>query len=322
MAIKILGGLSIDNLVSTDSKVRRRVEIQQTLYEEKFTEGIQLRVGHDYTNKADINLLSKELGKLGLPFLAHAAAENWGVDFGECFDECGIFEKYKADNPKARWYEFNQQAVSNALKIASSPNSLSERAVIHPGYTAFLSYCSRSSSYVQSLEKVKEIISKNVRSLLFEAVPALVIDENKGNISHYGYGAIPEEMKELLGSSSNEYQQVLIDFSHVEITANQMARAPSLFSAVKTYQSLLEEFLQMNGSRFTHFSGPTDKLQDDHDGFLGKCGRNPIVVNALQEIKRKFSPNKEEVYVALEINFSELETSKREIERFRKDYTL
>ena len=71
-----------------------------------------------------------------------------------------------------------------------------------------------------------------------------------------------------------------------------------------------------------HFSGHTDKLWDVHAGFLTEkkdLYKQEVVRNALKQVDIKYQP-KDDVYVALEIGFTDLEKSKREIEAFRNQY--
>ena len=91
MTIKVLGGLTIENLASDDPKVLDRIQIQKQLYEQGFTQGIQLRVGHDFTNSASLDKLIEKINKLEIPYIVHGPATNLGVDLGKTWDEKNIF---------------------------------------------------------------------------------------------------------------------------------------------------------------------------------------------------------------------------------------
>lgn len=87
-------------------------------------------------------------------------------------------------------------------------------------------------------------------------------------------------------------------------------------------KKLIEGFLELGVSRFTHFSGHTKKLWDEHKGFLIQDNldsyKQNIVKDALKELEKKYC--KQDIYVALEINFEDLEKTKREIEAFHEQY--
>jgi len=135
MTIKVLGGLTIENLASDDPKVLDRIQIQKQLYEQGFTQGIQLRVGHDFTNSASLDKLIEKINKLEIPYIVHGPATNLGVDLGKTWDEKNIFKNYILEHLGSSWEEFSKQAIMNASKVAMQKNSLCEKIVLHPGYT-------------------------------------------------------------------------------------------------------------------------------------------------------------------------------------------
>ncbi len=336
MPLKLLGGLSLENLASevmvmtVDLNNAERIEIQHRLYQERYTSGIQLRVGHDFTNKEPIAEFLSTLNSVGLPFIVHGPAENMGVDLGEALDEEGIFTKYQQKNPEAKWGEFNRAALENAIYIASNaPLCLDSHVVIHPGYVFFNGNESgKTKEYASAQEKILRALNGYLHknSLALETVPSLLFNPDTGTLTHVAFGGLPEEMLLLReGQSFSFPRKVLLDFTHMGVTANQMSQVPDLFSEVKTYEQLISEFLQLPYlSNFMHFSGHTSKLWDEHKGFLAKESQDDykagVVKEALKELQKRYATEGKEVYVALEIKFGDLERSKREIEAFREQY--
>jgi hypothetical protein len=319
MTINVLGGLVAENFVDNSENNKRRINIQKRLYDQGFTQGIQVRVGHDYTNRLLINNLIEKINSLGIPYIVHGPAENLGVDLGECFDECGKFGSYRTTEPNFNWKSFNKSAISNAAQVANGKLSLDSRVILHPGYSPNDKLLMNEYS-----ERIKKVFSNELvgTPITLETIPSLVVEED-GSIPYYGFGGTAKEMQELLGDDVHEDGSVLIDFTHVGVTANQMKSLHSLFSNPQSYDKLMKDLLELGIGRFTHFSGHTTKLWDVHDGFIIPraldMDKQKVVKDALKELNQKYSS--EGVYVALEINFAELEKSKREIDTFRKQYT-
>ena len=115
MAIKILGGLAAENFVSNETN-EKQIDIQRTLFNERFTNGVQLRVDHDYTNGQQLEELIKKVNSLDIPYIVHGPAENLGVDLGQTCDQANKFTEYKSEYPHARWDFFNKEAIDNAHK--------------------------------------------------------------------------------------------------------------------------------------------------------------------------------------------------------------
>lgn len=331
MTLRILGGLSLENLAShllaitVDLANAERIEIQHRLYQERYTSGIQMRVGHDFTNKEPIAGFLSTLNSVGLPFIVHGPAENMGVDLGEALDEEGVFAKYQKKNPEAKWEEFNRTALENAIYIASNaPLCLDSNVVIHLGYACL----NMKEDYAHSQEKILIALNGYLREnhLAMETVPSLLFNPDNDILTHFAFGGLPEEMLLLRDGQSFSFpRKVLLDFTHMGVTANQMSQVPDLFSEVKTYEELVGDFLQLPYlSNFVHFSGHTSKLWDEHKGFLHEEAsdkyKTGVVKEALKELQKRHAQKGKDIYVALEIRFTDLDGSKREIEAFREQY--
>ena len=330
MEIQVLGGLSLENFAdekddAKNSANQEAIHIQKKLYDLGYTAGVQLRVGHDFTNKEDIGTLRQRVIDLRIPFIVHGAAENLGVDLGECYDENNIFSKYQKQNPEKTWEEFNLAALRNAGIIArDNPQLLDKKVIIHSGYALRDKIEEGEARTSTTLRKLGDI------SFNLETVPEIA-----GEGLFFGLGGNVASMKSLLGS--REGLDVLIDFTHVLISANQ--KQPS---NPEYFLRLLSDFLNLYPSNFTHFSGLTDKLQDEHRGFLednpaaGDLPRRCIIKDALTELSRRYSRTGREVYVALEMRFANkksndepnpvkkqtiaLDFSRKQIDVFRKQY--
>ena len=136
MAIKILGGLAAENFVSNETN-EKQIDIQRTLFNERFTNGVQLRVDHDYTNGQPLEELIKKVNSLDIPYIVHGPAENLGVDLGQTCDQANKFTEYKSEYPHARWDFFNKEAIDNAHEIAKLKNSLDSKVILHIGYAPY-----------------------------------------------------------------------------------------------------------------------------------------------------------------------------------------
>jgi len=316
MGVKILGGLAADNFASESSDNRRRIEIQQVLFDQNYIAGIQLRVGHEHTNGLPVESLLQKIYSLGLPYIIHGPAENLGVDLGECFDECNKFGAYKLERSDIDWKTFNQQAVSNASRVARGENCLDQRIVLHPGYAPY-----DKCVFSRYLAQIKNFLINSLEDIpiTLETVPSLNVESN-GEITYYGFGGVSEEMKGLLGEDADRDGSVLIDFTHVGVTANQMIELSDEFSNTRTYEQLVKNYLDLGVSKFIHFSGHTNELWDVHAGFITPSAQDnykmEVVKDALEELSRRHG----DIYVALELNFNDLNKSKKEIEKFCQDY--
>ncbi len=331
MSLKILGGLSIENLAShllaitVDFNNAEKLELQHCLYQEGYTSGIQLRVGHDFTNTEPIAEFLSTLDSFGVPFIVHGPAENMGVDLGEALDEEGVFGRYQQKNPEAKWGEFNRTALENATYIASNaPLCLDPHVVIHPGYAGL----NVKEDYAHSQGKILKALNGYLREspLTLETVPALLFNPDNSILTHFAFGGLSEEMIILRERQSPSFpRKVLLDFTHIGVTSNQMSQVPDLFSEVKTYEELIGDFLKLPYlSNFVHFSGHTSKLWDEHKGFLNEEAQDEykhgVIKEALKELQKRYAQEGKDVYVALEIRFTDLEHSKREIGAFREQY--
>jgi len=309
--IKILGGLTIENFAKENFANEKEIQIQKKLYESGQIAGVQIRVGHDFTNQGNIETLKQRVLDLGIPYIVHGAAESLGVDLGECFDQLGIFSRYKTQNQEKNWEDFNLSALKNA-KIITQDNGyvLDKRIIIHPGY-ALINRVKKGEIKAAKILKKLEYMDFSL-----ETVPKIVTDKGR---TYFGMGSNICSMKNLL--SSREKLDVLIDFTHVLVSANQKKHSePDYFS------KLIYGFLELPVSNFTHFSGLTYKLEDEHPGFLkdNRAAGDSRIINrvkdALIELKNKYSEKGKDIYVALEIRFKDVETTKRQINTFRKDY--
>jgi len=314
MNIQILGGLSLENFAGENPANQNAIQIQKELYDSGQTAGVQLRVGHDFTNQGSIETLKQRVLNLGIPFIIHGAAENLGVDLGKCLDERGIFSQYKEQNPEKNWEDFNLDALKNAKKIAEdNPDLLDKRIIIHPGYALRNRIKEGELKVANILRRLEDI------DFSLETVPETAILEGNQEKQFFGLGSNIYSMQTLL--SSREGLDVLIDFTHVLVSANQKGPSNSGY-----FSELISEFLELPISNFTHFSGLTRRLEDEHKGFLGDneaagndLGKG-IVKDALTELGRRYSAKGKDVYVALEMRFEDLESTKRQINAFREQY--
>lgn len=311
MDIKILGGLSIENFAEENPANQNIIQIQKELYDSGQIAGIQLRVGHDFTNQENIETLKQRVLTLGIPFIVHGAAENLGVDLGECLDERGIFSQYKKQNPEKNWNDFNLNALKNAKRITEDNSYLlDKRIIIHPGYVLRNRIKRGELKAVNTLKRLEDIYFS------LETIPETAIPE--GN-PFFGIGSNVCSMKNLL--KSRERLDVLIDFTHVLVSANQ--KKPS---SPEYFSKLISGFLEFPVSNFTHFSGLTYGLKDEHSGFLGDnkaAGDNPrreIIKEALAELGRRYPTRGKNIYVALEMRSKDTESTKRQINAFIEQY--
>lgn len=309
--MEILGGLSLENFADESPANQKAIQIQKKLYNSRYTAGVQIRVGHDFTNKANIETLRQRVLDLGIPYVIHGAAENLGVDLGEHYDERDIFFQYKQQNQEKSWKDFNLSALRNAgVMTRDNPHLLNKRIIIHPGYAPWNRIKEGEIRAADRLRKLKSL------DFSLETVPETAI---LGEDSCFGMGSNLGSMKNLLKSRTE--LDVLIDFTHVLVSANQEQLSnPDYFSEI------IPCFLELPVSNITHFSGLTYKLRDEHAGFLddneatGDNKRIGIIKEALAELERRHLTKQKKVYVALEMRFRDIESTKRQIEAFREDY--
>lgn len=234
MAIKVLGGLTAENFVETIEETnRQKINIQKILFEEDFTQGIQIRVGHEFTNGLPIKILVEKINSLNIPYIVHGPAENFGVDLGECIDEGKKFQSYNLAFPDVNRSEFNQKAISNAALATAGENNLDSRIILHPGYSPDFKL---NKDYLNKIQKILQEKMSNIPFSL-ETIPSLVINKDL-KITNYGFGGIPKEMKELLEETVNQDGSVLIDFTHVGVTANQMNKLSDFFDTPQSYEKI------------------------------------------------------------------------------------
>jgi hypothetical protein len=311
MDIKILGGLSLETFSKENFMEQDAIQIQKKLYDSRQIAGVQLRVGHDFTNKGDIETLKQRVLSLEIPFIIHGPAENLGVDLGECLDENLIFSEYKTQNPNRSWKDFNLEALRNAETIAEKNKYLlNKNIIIHPGYAPKNKIHEGETRVVKTLQGLESM------NFSLETVPTLAIQNHH---QFFGIGSNVYSMRTLL--NSRKALNVLIDFSHVLVSANQKSTSnPDYFL------NLLSGFLELPVSNFTHFSGLTYEIEDEHPGFLADnkaAENNPrrqIIKEALKTLNKRYSQQGKSVYVALEIKFKDADSTRRQIDAFRKDY--
>ncbi|MDD5071151.1 MAG: hypothetical protein PHQ42_00190 [Patescibacteria group bacterium] len=311
---QIFGGLFWENLVSGDEYFT----LQQGLFRAGFIQGIQLRVAHPCFTPGladDKSWLRKILSRLpGKEVVIHCGAENIGVDFGENFDELGVFGRHSSFYT---WENWNFETLRWSLRIAKETQELGYNArgiVVHPGYGE------SKADYISFSRVVSSLAAFSGNNILLENVPPIVgksfypPDEDTSpwsRSSYWGFGGTPEDMEHLFGSLGLGWK-CLIDFTHLAVMVNQAKKG---FMAIpekwKDINQAVADYLALPHSPVCHFSGipPEGILIDTHDHL---ANFSPAVKEALRTME----------IICLEIPFDpkNSETARQIIRDFRQLY--
>ncbi len=308
---EVYGGLFFENVVNQD----KNFEQQCRLFSNGTIHGVQLRVAHpSFTpNIAEADLLSI-IQRLpdGCGVFVHFGAENVGVDFGETFDENGIYQqKGKGEGSWSRW---NQETIRWGIKFAIAAGLKKPYGGVHPGYRFYDSQNDDLSEVIASLYLI------GPANVLLENVPPVVFKgwfpeektkwwAEKG-LCWWGVGGTPKEMSALLRNSYLLSSKCLIDFTHIVVMVNQAKSGYIAYQRNLTLKEAIKGFLDLSHSDICHFSGAPSGLIDEHTDL----SENPSV-----EIAEGL---KEMQVVCLEIPWHKMDfdQAKAAIERFRDGY--
>lgn len=301
---KVYGGLFLENLLRQDAYY----ELQMRLFDKGLIRGIQLRIAHpsftpDLTAKSFYNILSKLPDDIKL--VIHCGAENSGVDFGESFDEWGIFAE---QNITESWEDWNLQTFKWALLVSSLTSA---DVVVHPGY-------GKSIKDIAAREKMNAMFeSVYSGNILLENVPAIVNKKLRGtfgktdlwsNDEYRGFGGTPDDMSRIINDHGGKHK-CLIDFTHLIVTVNQAnANLPHLQSC-KNLERVIDDYLKLPHSKICHFSGVPDLLVDNHDCI-------DIVSEPIRDALRKM----EAVCLEIPFNAKNPDITIKTITRFYEQY--
>ena len=310
--LHVFGGLLLENLALKDDYFA----LQQHLFEDGLTHGIQLRVAHPrFTPGLTSEKLARVLSRLpGKEVFFHCGAENTGVDFGGIFDECGEFKSRASGRS---WDSWNLDTLRGSIRMAEVARKLGYNVrgiVVHPGYGEDKTDAFSLSRILTTLEEFYgyNIFLENVPPIVDKALCPSNKDMSLWSRNNYwGFGGTPDDMGILLRSLGRGWK-CLIDFTHLAVMVNQakkgfMAIAPEW----RDIDQAIAGYFALPHSSVCHFSGvpPEDVLADSHD-YLANF--SPAIRQALRKME----------VVCLEIPFKpqEEESVKNAIREFRRQY--
>lgn len=300
--MKVYGGLWFENMVAQD----KYYDLQCDLLDKGLIEGVQLRVAHPtYTPGIVQSDLHRIMARWGGEVFIHFGAENVGVDFGEVFDELGIFHE-RGDGRS--WKNWNIETLEGGLAVARESRA-QERfpwGVVHAGY----GHHPGDDAARQRILDVLRQYSGN--QIAIEVVPAICNREFyqlylgepywPAQNQFWGFGSWPDDMRSLLCDLGPEWK-CFYDFTYLQVNNNQMARFSS-----HVLERTLQSYLDLPHWNICHFSGITDALAAVHLPLKPDIPPS-VLKSAMAEME----------IVCLEIPFRP-ETAHTEVEWFRKHY--
>ena len=315
--IKVFGGLLLRNIIAGPGD--RYYDNAMYFFEQGLIQGAQVMVEHpSFTPGLTLEQVKHAIRRLpeGFELLVHGAAENRGVDLGEGFDELGVYHE-KGASQGISWREWNLGSLEWAVAVARScPERFlaSPSVVIHPGY---MKSADEVVSMTQACFSIADIFLGS--SVGLETVPWLMrkewflSDRPKGFhevAEFFGFGGIPDSMESCLHPNSlpeNINAKVLIDFSHIMVTWNQV-QLGLIRDAWGSLDCLIGQFEALEHWSVCHYSGPPPGCVDTHE-FMQvpppECVRTAI---------RKMDT------VCLEIPYENRERAEQDIRFFRTHF--
>lgn len=307
---KVYGGLWLENLWAQD----KYFDLQLKLFEKKLTQGLQLRVAHPcFTPGLTSELLSEVLDRFpeDLKIFIHFAGETAGVDFGENFDECGVFLERGSGR---KWVRWNEQSIKWGLLVADAAGARIGKnhvGTLHLGYGKWLTDEFSRERAVEQIKKLPSTVAlENVRLIpdkRFYKNPPMT--KYWSQDKYWGFGGTPSDMSRLLGETG-PYRRCLLDFTHMFVTSNQARKFGLLeLGEWRKFDDVIFAFLRLPHFPVCHFSGAPPTLEDDHNHILDE----PVgsIKEALQEME----------VVCLEIPFLS-KTAEKTVEEFREMYGI
>ena len=276
-----------------------------TLFGEGLIQGLQLRVAHPiYTPSIAAADLPRVLAALpdGMRYIVHYGAENTGVDFGQCFDELGIYRKHASE--EMTWGRWNRESIDWGIAVAQQLPIVPE----HPLGVAHVGY-GQLPAHAQTKGKIIHFLGQyfNQRVIALENVPAMTSLDGGRNFDFWGFGGTPEDMGDIL---ENCGLKCLVDFTHLAVTVNQ-ARGSCFRQHLPLMgmEETVRRYLDLPHWPICHFSGlpPVDWLVDTHD--FTHISPPSFLRDAIRTMDT----------ICLEIPWR-AETARQQIETFRKFY--
>lgn len=305
----VFGGLFLENLLSED----RHFALQWQLFEKGLIQGVQLRVAHPcFIPDLSGEQLREILLKLpGREVFIHCGAENVGVDFGQNFDECGVFSRHSSIYTWKNWNLETLRWSLRVAKVAQAAGYNTKGISVHPGYGKTFD---EGEAYLKIISALMGFSGHNI---LLENVPPIVRKNfyQRGETKHWrrdeywGVGGTPADMNDLLSALGSPWR-CLIDFTHLVVMVNQAKKGfLSIPDSYKDIGKAIDGYLNLPHSLVCHFSGVPNTLIDSHD-FIDVF--SALIKEALQQME----------IICLEIPFKpgEPEVTQQTIEKFCQQY--